>query len=270
MSKLQEHSETIVQQYINGTSGPLLAKAYGCAVSSIYSLLKKHNVRIRSNKENYKQNIRHDYFNKIDSYEKAYWLGFIAADGCILDRAGKSLSIKIDLDSKDKNHLEKFAEDIGLEPNKVKIYKYAHGTAELARITLCSDELCKAVKKYNVVPRKTHIYTFPEKLPNKYRSSFILGYFDGDGCITKGPSFKITGTETFLLSLQNELIQNCQLKQTKLQIRHKDRINNIRSLEYGGKYQIKRIFEYLYKKSTRYLERKRNKFIELLCTTQNN
>ena len=30
-----------------------------------------------------KHNLNKDYFKNIDNEEKAYWLGFIAADGCI-------------------------------------------------------------------------------------------------------------------------------------------------------------------------------------------
>ena len=42
------------------------------------------------------------FFEIIDSEEKAYWLGFIAADGCVYRR-----TLSINLNIKDKAHLEK-------------------------------------------------------------------------------------------------------------------------------------------------------------------
>ena len=43
-----------------------------------------------------------DYFKEINSFEKAYWLGFICADGCIHKNGGK-LTITV----KDKEICEK-------------------------------------------------------------------------------------------------------------------------------------------------------------------
>lgn len=49
-------------------------------------------------------------FDIIDSQEKAYWLGFIIADGYLnVDRR----MLRIKLGDKDKNHLEKFIKFLG-------------------------------------------------------------------------------------------------------------------------------------------------------------
>ena len=47
-----------------------------------------------------------NFFEKIDSPRKAYWLGFLYADGCILDQR-KSKILEITLSKNDKNHLQK-------------------------------------------------------------------------------------------------------------------------------------------------------------------
>ena len=33
-----------------------------------------------------KYNVNHDFFESINTEERAYWLGFISADGCISER----------------------------------------------------------------------------------------------------------------------------------------------------------------------------------------
>ena len=53
-----------------------------------------------------------DFFNKIDTEEKAYWLGFLYADGCIVTRSKckkvTPMSLELVLSSIDINHLYKF------------------------------------------------------------------------------------------------------------------------------------------------------------------
>ena len=53
-----------------------------------------------------------DYFSKIDTSDKAYWLGFLYADGCInrfyRGEKLKSMTLELGLCYRDKEHLEKF------------------------------------------------------------------------------------------------------------------------------------------------------------------
>lgn len=44
--------------------------------------------------------VNQDYFATIDTEEKAYWLGFIAADGCV-SRAGKGFRFQMGLAARD-------------------------------------------------------------------------------------------------------------------------------------------------------------------------
>ncbi len=94
---------------------------------------------------------------------------------------------------------------------------------------------------------------------------FIRGYFDGDGCVTYcglGPgrtikqlSFSILGTKKFLEDCRFILEQNCQLKRNKINTK-----GNIFSLSYSGNKIMKKIYNFLYKDATIYLDRKKEKF----------
>ena len=66
-----------------------------------------------------KYNCNYDYFKIIDTPEKAYWLGFIMADGCVMiskrirklktyETIQQRYFLKIALSSVDTQHLEKF------------------------------------------------------------------------------------------------------------------------------------------------------------------
>ena len=62
---------------------------------------------------NGKQNINSNIFNTIDTEEKAYWLGFLYADGNVLDNN----TISLELSTVDKEHLIKFNSFLNLLEN---------------------------------------------------------------------------------------------------------------------------------------------------------
>ena len=69
---------------------------------------------------NKKFKVNDDYFEIIDTEEKAYWLGFLYADGCVA-RKGNYYNIKIDQALYDYEHVLKFKEAIN-STYPVKIY----------------------------------------------------------------------------------------------------------------------------------------------------
>ena len=70
----------------------------------------------------------------------------------------------------------------------------------------------------------------------------------------------MVGTIDFLLPLQQILIEELGFSETKLEQRHKDRDNNIRSLRYCGVIQCITFRDWLYKDATICMERKKNIF----------
>ena len=48
-----------------------------------------------------KHNLNKEYFKNIDTEEKAYWLGFIAADGCVYKMSKNAHRLQINLSYKD-------------------------------------------------------------------------------------------------------------------------------------------------------------------------
>lgn len=123
------------------------------------------------------------FFQTIDTAEKAYWLGFIYADGCVTTRNRFSLELAI----VDKDHLQKFCD--ALESN-IRIHTRAcrpnnlvPSSREICSIMINNSRLWHDLYDKGVVRQKTFCLKFPDshQLPVAFYRDFIRGFFDGDG-----------------------------------------------------------------------------------------
>lgn len=79
------------------------------------------------------KNILHN-FEIIDTEEKAYWLGFLYADGSVSSSEDK---IELGLAEQDMHHIEKFRDFIGIN-NKIFIEKELNHIVILLEVHLVS------------------------------------------------------------------------------------------------------------------------------------
>lgn len=117
-------------------------------------------------------NINTHYFKNIDTEEKAYILGFLAADGYI-DCACKSIVLNIN--KKDEDILRKIKKELKCGNPYSK-----SSTPNCIRLNMSSVEMVSDLAKYNIVPRKSKTYAMPVLRQDLYRH-FFRGYCDGDG-----------------------------------------------------------------------------------------
>lgn len=249
----------ICNKYLDGFSAIKLAQLYNVVPHKIYYILKRNNILIRSNKENYSLNLINN-FSKINTEKEAYLLGFLLADGQIQKNKQSSLILRLDVAEKDIYIIELLQEYLGLK-NRIHIYNRESPFQNVARIVIPNDELCFNLSKFNMIPKKTFNLNYPI-IPSNLDRHFIRGYSDGDGCFTCH-HWKLVGTKEMLENIQQILIHNIGLNRTKLSKRHKHRLNNNFNLEYGGRKNIAKIFHYLYDESEFFLERKKNKAYEI-------
>ncbi|MCM1990188.1 NUMOD1 domain-containing DNA-binding protein [Oceanirhabdus seepicola] len=120
------------------------------------------------------------YFKKIDTERKAYWLGFLYADGCISEISENNKKIIIQLHPDDKYILEELLNDINSDR---PIYVNKKGYVS---INIASKEMANDLIKLGCVPRKSLVLKFPSEIivPCELIKHFIRGYMDGDGCIS--------------------------------------------------------------------------------------
>lgn len=266
-----EHGENIIKDYNNGISVKELKKKYNHDGNNIRKFLKKNNIHIRNKSEaGQVYDFDHDFFKIIDTEEKAYWLGFIYADGNVYLNEELSKSVfQVCLAQKDKKHVEKLKNSLKSEH---KIYKDRGNY----RFIINNIELCNDLMKLGVIPRKSLTCGFPtsDQVPDHLIRHFIRGYFDGDGSI-----FKIKNVWGFQFVGTKEFLEKINLIFDKMGIPNRNLVKEKRNKEgkifyytvggiikYKNKYKERRrpyfelIYNYLYKDATIYLDRKKKRF----------
>lgn len=156
-----------------------IAEKYNCWGSTIIYHLKEWDVPIRSNVNNeqynntYHSNIH--YFDKIDSLEKAYWIGYIAADGHV-----SNSTLMLACSYVDSDILYKFRSCINSN--------HPFGVTQDGNPTfsITSKHIVETLNGYGLYHDKTysmHLRDLIEFIPEKYQHAFFTGLFDGDGSI---------------------------------------------------------------------------------------
>lgn len=214
----------------------------------ISNVLKKYNIdtSIRINFVN------EEYFENINTENKAYWLGFLYADGNV---SKEQYSIKLALGIKDITHLIKYKNDLNIS-NEIKILNGTNNNY-LCSLSINSIKMCKDLIKIGCVSRKSMIIKFPE-LDTKLLRHFIRGYFDGDGCISikkYALSLNFTSGNHLFLEKISEYLINRKVHRRK----------NFSTLDYNSFEHIQEIYNYLYSNSNIYLDRKKDKFDYLIA-----
>lgn len=150
-------------------------------------------------------------FEIIDNEEKAYWLGFLYADGYIGKRNKTDTSYRIELALKesDYNHLVKFKKFIGTD-NKISLHKNKLGNSY--RISVGGKKIAQDLIDKGCLPNKSLILTFPtyDMIPKYLMRHFLRGYFEGDGWLGYSQNKKkhrasIVGTKDFIYGFCEEL-----------------------------------------------------------------
>lgn len=258
--------EYICNSYLNGKSITKLHEELNIGCEYISKTLKENNVKIRNDKQQaQKYYCDESFFEVIDTEEKAYWLGFIYADGYITEKVKySSEKIGITLAKKDDNHLKKFKKALKYTGD-IKYYKAktSYGFVESCRILITSSKLVEDLIKLGVEKQKSLILKFPNEnqVPKNLLPHFIRGYFDGDGSFnySKGKwRLDFCGTKEMLFGIQKFFGSNLKLAK-----RWKDEKNNY-SIRYCGNRQVYEKANILFKNATIYLDRKYDRYINLV------
>lgn len=176
-----------LQEQIN-TLGSVyeVVKHYGFSRTSVTRYAKRFGLYEVKFHRNAKNSIDETYFETIDTHNKAYWLGFIMADGCMYcsdDNSKIELSVKIQ--QGDLKLLQDFAKDIQFPIDKISLFqrKTRETVCYSAQIKTCNKNFCYTLMKHGIVSQKTGHETFPNTIPKAFKSDFIRGFWDGDGSV---------------------------------------------------------------------------------------
>jgi hypothetical protein len=194
-----------------------LVEHFGRSLKAIHTEARE--LRLRR----YNSQVNHAYFREISTHEQAYWLGLLAADGCVYVTRQGIHNIRLGLQVCDEHVIRKFASMLApgatLERYKNQI-----------RVAFNSEEMAQDLVRYGIVPNKSLILRWPEALPDTYVPTFILGYFDGDGCLCqikqgdkKYWQWSVVGTQPFLSKIHQYIQSHSQVRLSEPTQAHKDR-----------------------------------------------
>lgn len=210
-----------------------------------------------------KYSLNENFFNSW-SNEMAYFLGFIAADGCLYKykNANDKYMLQIGLNSKDEHILLSMMLHINsnrpLVHKKAKIDKQGYNKGAQSILCLNSTQIAHDLMNLGIYPRKSWTMEFPKNYPEEFMSHYLRGFFDGDGSIyfIKHPSQKnkylgvnFTGPEKYLRGLKNYL-QPIVGKDYGYMRALKSKGGTYYQLVYSGGLTIKKILDYFYRDST--------------------
>lgn len=211
------------------------------------------------------------YFDIIDTEEKAYWLGFMTADGWISQNKKTGAgAIGIELQYSDIGHLRKFNKSI---QGNYKITDRWRSCEISSRdketlhhtcvIRVYSRKMYDSLCACGLSQDKSYIVKFPDIEPHLVRH-YIRGYFDGDGCFSVSNNHLnvkfVTVSYNYFQDLSN------YLNSLGLQLRCFNELNEFGTMVYYTEIRYNKdkllFLDYIYKDSNIYLDRKHKKYLK--------
>lgn len=235
--------EYVTDKYATCSS---LGRKYKISDRTISSWLKDNGIEIKQ-KQGFLTHCNTDYFEQIDTPDKAYLLGFITADGAVVNSCC-SLEVK-----DDDIEIIKFAQK-QINPEATITY-CNYGKKHNVRIAFNSKKLCNDLAKYGVIQNKSKtIKEVPKALiPKNLLCFYFRGLIDGDGCIHKKGGLSIySGSENFIKSVQETIVAETGVKKLGIYC------GTTYFITWTSKEDRKKLFNYLYGdlNATFYYERK--------------
>ena len=266
MGKYREVTTELLELVAQHKSGKEISRILNLDYSTVHSKLRKLNINL----PNYHNTLKFDntVFDIIDTEEKAYWLGFLYADGYI---SSTNNTVELSLKSTDYEHLNKFKVflqyrgDVKISSIKCKDKSYSR-----CRLSVTDKHFHDRLVRLGCIPKKSLILKFPSLniFSNKdLVIDFIRGYIDGDGCLSFTSNGRLTvqivGTKEFLdgiISIFPQIFSK----------RRKDKrsLNNTYTLDCACS-KADYIASKLYEKATIYLDRKYERYKRFAVLSSN-
>lgn len=241
------------RKFLNGMSLERIGVTHRVCPYRLGKRFKRDGLSIVRN--NQKHEYHADFFDVIDTEEKAYWLGFLYADGYV-DKRGQVLEVGLAII--DIAQLKKLV--AALTKTGVPIKKRTYNGYKSCRALFGNKMLVAGLKKQGCTNAKSKTIEFPT-LPPQLVRHFLRGYFDGDGSIGKTGASLCSGSLKFLHQVQSQFVINVP-GYTTVSIT-KDQRNEVYSLQKGSPRAALKMLRYMYADTTLYLDRKYRSYTRL-------
>jgi hypothetical protein len=212
----------VIQELASKMPDVEAAKVLGITMVTFYSARKKLGIpsyfeqtgkRKRKSGETYSFMEYNDrYFQIIDTPDKAYFLGLLAADGNISPRL---TAVRIALKEQDSLILEQFRDFLGKDSPRLKTKISKIGEKQHAPqkcLVLSKKSMVEDLLKLGITPNKSHTLKISCDL-REFKKDFLRGVWDGDGSVTERRFKVTTASSEFAFQLQTWIsdISNVQL-----------------------------------------------------------
>ena len=206
------NNQNLIDYYLQGNSLAATSRKFNISTYKLKKFFQEQKVHIRNRSEqcaleNQKRGykLNHDYFDELNE-TKAYWLGFIAADGTV--RKNKN-EIKIGLKASDIDILKQLKNDLESEA-PIKFYITNNGY-EVVEFKFSSAKIKSKLAFYSIVPNKTYLGITMKNIPDNLKLAFIKGFFDGDGSFSSKKVKIVSHTNGILQEIADFIPQKTYL-----------------------------------------------------------
>lgn len=254
----KEDISKMCEMYRSGALLKDIARHFNINITTVSKNLNKNGIAV----DRYTYHFNEHFFDQIDTEYKAYILGLLWADGHNCVKRG---SIILELQEQDKDLLSQI--NIITQNERPLRLQTLHDKNEKwqnqYRLVLQSKYTSSVLESYGMLQNKSLVLEFPKCVPEYFYSSFILGYFDGDGSISlsnnnKSAYVSMIGTRMLLNTVAEIAKKNIGVEVTiNRDVRAKDPICSLRC---NKRQDVIKLLNWLYKNSTIYLQRKYDKY----------
>jgi hypothetical protein len=186
--------------YSTGLSGSALGEVLGVSSGVVLTHLRRRGAT-RPTGGVRKYSLDENFFSTVDPV-RAYWAGFLAADGCVYKNR-----VVIGLHPQDEDMLEKLKVAAKLQ-NPIAKRRNSSGHEYVYLEVSCAQWVQDLLKRYKITPHKSQTLEPPDLPTEELRWAYVRGYFDGDGHAPgDGHAVQVTcGSKVFLTWVVREVL----------------------------------------------------------------
>lgn len=236
-----------------------IAMLYGVSDATMRTYLLSASIKLKGHKNG--KNCDNNYFEQINTSDKAYFLGLIYADGNVMHNKRKNSKImQIALTEEDCYILQIFNECANFKSSLV--IRHKNDKKPRHSLVVSSERVYDDLVKHGVSERKSSSELSIPVMDDNFLPHFIRGFFDGDGIAKSNGYVGFCGCYTILSELKDVLARKCGLKNNTITY---NKMNGIYYIQWASKKDRASFYQYLYNnKANLFLKRKHDKILNSL------
>ena len=262
-----QYKDDVIRLHEEGLSYGEISSILEISNTSVYTILKNDNKISTFSQEkcdqkvkNYLKHIKKKYyfdetvFDKINTPDKAYCIGIFMADGCnkLADNC-----FSIELQERDVDILNKIK--ILMQSNHPLHYRVVKKGQNTYKLSISSKYLFRRLNEIGIVPRKSLILDYPDKIDDSLMPFLIKGYIDGDGWV-RPDGIGFMSSDKFCYGIQNYL-NKLDIKSSVYDMK-RNYSEHTKTLYIHGRMNIYPLVEIMFSAGNLFMNRKHQKYID--------